>query len=85
MQKKIGPFRLYEKVPNDINFGHIFTMEVELPVLYYKKRIIRVYLPEHYDESKEYPLMVMADGQNMVDHYTSAFGAWELDKRQHES
>ena len=35
--KQIGPFKLYEKEPNDICFGAIYTLEVTLPLLYYKK------------------------------------------------
>ena len=84
MNKRIGPFTLYENQPNDICYGQIYTMEVELPLPYYKKRTVRVFLPEDFDENKTYPLLVMSDGQNIVDKYTSAYGAWEIDKRQHE-
>ena len=79
----IGPFKLYDVVPNDIRFGKLYYMEIELPVLYSKQRIIRVYLPEDYDENKKYPVLFMADGQNIVDKFTSAFGAWDIDIHQH--
>ena len=78
-----GPFELYTKTPNDIKFGELYTLEVELPVLYSKKRIIRVYLPEDFYENKKYPVLFMADGQNIVDKFTSAFGAWSIDVHQH--
>lgn len=81
--EKIGPFELYTKTPNDIHYGKLYTMEVELPILYSKKRIVRVYLPEDFDESKKYPVLFMADGQNIVDKFTSAFGAWSIDVHQH--
>ena len=81
--KNVGPFQLYEKTPNDIHYGQIYFMEVNLPILYSPKRIIRVYLPEDYDESKKYPVLIMADGQNIVDKYTSAFGAWSIDVHEH--
>ena len=84
MKSKIGPFTLYSKTPCDIKYGCLYYMEVTLPVPYYSKRIVRVYLPEHYDESKEYPVIYMSDGQNIVDKYTSAYGAWDIDVRQHE-
>ena len=80
---RIGPFQLYTKTPNDIHFGKLYTMDVELPVLYSKKRTIRVYLPDDFDESKKYPILIMADGQNIVDKYTSAFGAWSIDIHEH--
>lgn len=80
----IGPFKKYTKEPNDICYGSIYTYEVSLPIFYYKERIVRLYLPEDYDKNKSYPLLIMADGQNIVDKYTSAYGAWEIDKRQHE-
>lgn len=84
MEKNIGPFSLYEKVPNDIRYGFLYTAEIELPVPFQSKRTIRVYLPEDYDPNKTYPLLVMSDGQNIVDRYTTAFGAWDIDVRQHE-
>ena len=80
---KIGPFKLYTKTPNDIHFGKIYTKEVELPILYSNKRTIRVYLPEDYDSNKKYPVLFMADGQNIVDKYTSAFDAWSIDVHEH--
>lgn len=80
---KTGPFKLYTKTPNDIHYGKIYTTEVELPILCSKKRTIRVYLPEDFDSNKKYPLLVMADGQNIVDKYTSAFGAWSIDVHEH--
>lgn len=80
---KIGPFTLYTKTPNDIQYGKLYTMDVELPILYSPKRTIRVYLPEDFNENKKYPLLVMADGQNIVDKYTTAFGAWDIDIHEH--
>lgn len=81
--ENIGPFKLYTSSPNDIQFGKLYTMEVELPILYSKKRIVRVYLPEDFDKNKKYPVLFMADGQNIVDKFTSAFGAWDIDVHQH--
>ena len=82
--KRIGPFVQYSKRPNDITCGKLFTMEVYLPVPHQKKRTIRVYLPEGYDKNKRYPVIYMTDGQNIVDKYTTAFGAWDIDVRQAE-
>ena len=83
LMKNIGPFKLYTKKPNDIKYGKIYYMEVLLPILYSKKRIVRVYLPENYNKNKKYPVLFMADGQNIVDKYTSAYGAWDIDVHQH--
>lgn len=84
MDKKIGPFNLYTKTPNDIKYGHLYTMDVTLPVPNCKKRTVRVYLPENFDKNKRYPVMYMTDGQNIIDKYTTAYGAWDIDVRQHE-
>ena len=81
--ENFGPFKLYTKVPNDIHYGKLYTTEVEMPILFSKKRIIRVYLPEDFDEHKKYPLLIMSDGQNIVDKYTTAFGAWSIDVHEH--
>ena len=82
--EKIGPFVKYEQEPNDICYGSIYTLEMDLHIPYESQRTVRVYLPENYDKKKEYPVIYMSDGQNIVDKYTSAYGAWEIDKRQHE-
>ena len=81
--KNIGPFKLYTKTPNDIKYGEIYTMEVDLPILYSPSRTVRVYLPENFDKNKKYPVLFMSDGQNIVDKYTSAFGAWDIDVHEH--
>lgn len=83
-QKKIGPFIRYDKEPNDIQYGSLYTMEVILPVPNCKKRTVRVYLPEGYKKDKKYPVLYMTDGQNIVDKYTTLYGAWDIDVRQHE-
>ena len=77
--RQIGPFKLYTKKPNDITWGNLYTMEVVLPVLEQKKRTVRVFLPEGYSTNKKYPVLYMADGQNIVDKYTTASGAWDID------
>ena len=84
MEKYIGPFKLYNKKPNDIKYGHIYTLQVKLPVPFEKERTVRIYLPEGYNSNRKYPVMFMTDGQNIVDKYTSAYGAWDIDVRQHE-
>ena len=82
--KQIGPFKLYNKKPNDITCGSLYTMEVVLPVFNQKKRTIRVYLPDGYSKDKKYPVIYMTDGQNIVDKYTTAYGAWDIDVREKE-
>ena len=82
--RQIGPFKKYTIKPNDIRYGSLYTMDVILPVPYCKKRTVRVYLPEGYVKEKKYPVLYMTDGQNIVDKYTTAYGAWDIDVRQHE-
>lgn len=82
--RQIGPFKLYTKKPNDIKWGSLYTMEVVLPVFEQKERTVRVFLPEGYSTDKKYPVLYMADGQNIVDKYTTAYGAWDIDVREKE-
>ena len=84
MKTKIGQFTLYKKKPNAIKYGFLYTLETKIPVSFEKKRTVRVYLPEDYDETKTYPVMYMSDGQNMVDKYTTLYGEWNIDVRMHE-
>ncbi len=84
MKKQIGPFRLYTKEPNAIAYGFLYTAVKYFPTPHYQRRVIRVYVPEDYDEKKKYPVIYMSDGQNIVDRYTSAYGEWNIDERQHE-
>ena len=84
-KNKIGPFTRYLNQPNDIKYGAIYTLNVSLPIPYYPKRTVRVFLPENYDERKRYPVIYMSDGQNIVDKYTSAYGAWDIDVNQHQT
>ena len=84
MEKNIGPFKLYTKKPNDITCGYLYTMNVVLPVPNCKHRTVRVYLPQGYSKKNKYPVIYMTDGQNIVDKYTTAFGAWDIDVREKE-
>lgn len=83
VNSQIGPFKLYTQKPNDITCGHLYTMEVKLPVPFCKRRTIRVYLPENFNIKEKYPVIYMSDGQNIVDKYTTAYGAWNIDVAQH--
>lgn len=84
MKTSIGPFKLYTKKPNAILYGYLYTTEMTLPVPYEKKRTIRVFVPEDYNTDTKYPVLYMSDGQNIVDRYTTLFGEWNIDVRQHQ-
>lgn len=75
----IGPFKRYDKRPNTITGGFLYTKTINLKLPHYSKRIIRVFLPKDYDDTKKYKLLIMSDGQNLFDRYTSAFGEWNID------
>lgn len=77
--KKIKDYIRYDKVPNDISSGHLYTKEITLPYPNESKRIVRIYLPSDYDGKKKHKLLFMCDGQNIVDAYTSAYGEWDID------
>lgn len=82
-----GPFKLYEKKPNAISYGSLYTCKLKIPGVPESLRTARVWLPEGYDplnKKKRYPVIYMCDGQNLVDRYTSAYGEWNIDVRVHE-
>lgn len=78
-------FKLYTKKPNAIKYGKLYT--TELPVNFDDKpRTVRVWVPENYNSEKKdeiYKVIYMADGQNIVDKYTTAFGEWNFDEVVH--
>ena len=74
-------FKLYEKQPNTIQYGKLYTLDLEVPYDN-KPRTIRVWTPEGYnpdDKFTRYKVLYMCDGQNLVDRYTSAYGEWDMD------
>ncbi len=80
--KKIGEFTLYEKSPNTITSGYLYTAVKRLPfALSERNRTLRVWLPHDYftNNKKNYPVLYMFDGQNLVDEKTSGFGEWNME------
>lgn len=71
----------YDKVPNTISNGTLLIGKVYVDNLFEdKERLIRIYLPSDYDETKKYPVIYMMDGKNLFDKYTSFAGEWEVDE-----
>lgn len=79
-KRKIGDYCLYNKQPNAISYGHLYTKQFNLEFSPFKERTVRIFVPQDYDPKKEYPAMVFLDGQNMVDEYTTAYGEWNIDE-----
>ena len=77
----IGPFTRHVATPTTMVYGFYYETKVELPFAK-GKRMVRVWLPPTYDfyEPKKYPVMYMADGQNLVDKYLTRYGDWHLDR-----
>ena len=82
MKKVIGPFKLYEKKPNDITHGYLYECLFDTPLPKENKRMVRVFVPEDYftNKNKRYGVCYMSDGQNLVDKYLSAYGEWDIDE-----
>lgn len=50
-----------------------------------RERIIRIYIPEEYNnETRSYPVIYAHDGQNLFDDSTSYVGEWGLDESLNE-
>lgn len=62
--------------------GQVLILPEFFSVLLGNKRALRIYLPPHYDQSKEhYPVLYMHDAQNLFDKKTSYAGTeWEVDE-----
>lgn len=84
LPSNIGEFSLYTKTPNKILYGHLYLTSLEMETKnLFKRRTVRVWLPEDYDfnnPNKRYPVIYMSDGQNLVDHFTSPFGEWNIEE-----
>lgn len=83
MPEHIEDFVKYNKKPNAIKFGTLYTKEVKMEVPHEQKRTLRVYLPEDYNPKDRYPVIYMCDAQNIVDRHTSAYGEWDIDEHMH--
>lgn len=73
-------FTLYTKTPNSINNGRLYLAEIDVP-FDKEKRTIRVFVPESYnhdDKNTKYKVLFFADGQNIVDKYTTMYGDWDF-------
>ncbi len=77
---EISGFSLYTNKKNKICAGKVYTKKIILNVPFEAERILRVYLPSDYDGKKKHKLLIMSDGQNIVDKYTSAYGEWDIDE-----
>lgn len=75
----IRDFDLYEKEPNAIHFGSLYTKQITIPCAKEKDRTLRVWLPYNYDGVKRFGVIYMTDGQNAVDSYTSPYGEWDME------
>ena len=80
MKNLINGFTLYSEKKNNITYGYLYTKEINIPFSEEKKRTLRVWIPETYDNKKRFPVIYMTDGQNIVDKYTSKFGEWNMEE-----
>ena len=79
--ESFGPFSLRHPERSTMEYGFHYEAKMKLP-FDEEERYVRVWLPGTYDFSdpKKYPVLYMADGQNMVDRYLTRYGDWHLDR-----
>ncbi|MCR5348898.1 MAG: hypothetical protein K6E59_04745 [Bacilli bacterium] len=79
--EEIGPFVRHHGENPTMEYGFYYEWKTTLPFAS-DERMIRVWLPGTYDFSdpKRYPVLYMADGQNLVDEELTAYGDWHLDR-----
>lgn len=82
---EFGPFKRHTDVPSTMEYGFYYEAKMKLPFAD-DERFVRVWLPGSYDfvSPKKYPVLYMADGQNLVDRYLTAYGDWHLDRVIHD-
>ncbi len=80
MESLINGFKLYTKKKNHITYGYLYTKEINIPFAKEKKRTLRVWVPETYNNKEKLPVIYMTDGQNMVDKYTTKYGEWNMEE-----
>lgn len=84
MEEIIGPFKLYKSKPCSMKYGKLYIANLDFETAIKEKtRNIRVWIPSNYDSNKQYPVIYMSDGQNIVDKYTTSYGDWKLDRVLH--
>ena len=79
--EKIGRFTRYVKRPSSMKYGFLYEARFSVPFAGTPRKV-HVWLPGSYDfaSPKKHPVIYMADGQNLVDKYLTAFGDWHLDR-----
>ena len=86
-RKRIGDFVKHISGKNStMKYGEYYEKEILLPFGHERKRMLRVWLPPQYKtlKNKRFPVIYMADGQNLVDNELAAYGDWHLDKVIHD-
>lgn len=86
MKLHIPGFKLDTRKNNDCHYGHLFYRYIKLPFASpnYRTRVMRIWVPPHFDINKKYGVLYMADGQNAVDANLSAYGEWDMEDHFHK-
>lgn len=78
---EFGPFTRRIVFDTTMEFGFYYEAKLKLPFAE-EERFVRVWLPPTYDfvSPRKYPVIYMADGQNLVDNFLTKYGDWHLDR-----
>ena len=81
MSKYIKGLTYDNRKNNTCHHGHLFYRYFKLPFASpkYQTRVLRVWVPDHFDIKKEYGVIYMSDAQNAVDEALSAYGEWDME------
>lgn len=79
--KHIKGFTFDNRKNNETHYGFLFTRYINIPCSYgrFKRRALRVWVPEDFNINKEYGVLYMSDGQNAVDANLTLYGEWDME------
>lgn len=84
--KKIEGFCIDRRKHNETHYGTLYYRYIKIPFANkkYQTRVMRLWVPPHFDINKEYGVIYMTDGQNAVDENLTAYGEWNMEDHLHD-
>ena len=81
----IKGFRFHKCSPRTMHYGKLFDRVINIPMAKdkYRRRFLRVWVPDNFNIHEKVGVIYMSDGQNAVDHNLTAYGEWDMEDHLH--